>query len=308
MTAPKAFDASRPFVVYVGPFAFPEGGAAARRILGNAQSLVAAGYQVLVLSGQQAADDAIHPVAEGIFLTSTSERDAEHLPNVLRLTRYVTMGAKSRAWLERLQARPSAVILYSGYTPYILQLRGWCRRAGVPLIFDAVEWYTAASPLGFAASPYLWQTELAMRVLIPRLDGVIAISRWLEDHYGRAGLPVVRVPPTLDVRETPEGQGGTDDRLTLVYAGTPGRKDLLGAVLHAVALVDPNGERLRLEIYGPGPEDLKIYGVPAIPSSVTAHGSVRQDAAMARLNRDRIMHSSMDVDSPIGTIESDRVK
>jgi len=280
MTA-SAFDPARPFVVYVGPFAFPEGGAAARRILGNAQSLVAAGYQVLVLSGQQASDDAVHALGDGIFLASTSERDAEHLPNLLRLTRYVTMGAKSRAWLDRLGAVPSAVILYSGYTPYILQLRGWCRRAGVPLIFDAVEWYTAASPLGFATSPYLWQTEIAMRWLIPKLDGVIAISRWLEDHYARAGLPVVRVPPTLDVNAALEGQGGDDDRLTLVYAGTPGRKDLLDVMLQAVAAVDPDGERLRLDIYGPSPEDLAAYGLAAIPPSVTAHGPVPHAVAMA---------------------------
>ena len=282
-TAP--FDPSRPFVVYVGPFAFPEGGAAARRILGNAQSLVAAGYQVLVLSGQQAPDDEVHSLGDGIFLASTSERDAEHLPNLLRLTRYGTMGGKSRDWLDRLGAKPAAVILYSGYTPYILQLRGWCRRAGVPLIFDAVEWYTAASPLGFATSPYLWQTEIAMRVLIPRLDGVIAISRWLEDHYTRAGLPVVRVPPTLDVQATPAGQGGDGERLALVYAGTPGRKDLLGAVLRAVASIDPAGERLKLDIYGPSPDDLGAYGLAVIPSSVTAHGPVAQATAMAGVAR-----------------------
>lgn len=281
MIAPRAFDASRPFVVYVGPFAFPEGGAAARRILGNAQSLIRAGYQVLVLSGQQAPDDAIHPLGDGLFLASTSERNAEHLPNLLRLTRYVTMGAKSRDWLARLGARPEAVILYSGYTPYILQLRGWCRSAGVPLIFDAVEWYTAASPLGFVTSPYLWQTEIAMRWLLPHLDGVIAISRWLEDHYGHADLPVVRVPPTLDVRETPEGQGGAGDRLTLVYAGTPGRKDLLGSLLAAVRLVDPAGERLRLEVYGPSADDLARYGVTDLPASITAHGAVPQATAMA---------------------------
>lgn len=278
-TAP--FDPSRPFVAYVGPFAFPEGGAAARRILGNAQSLVAAGYQVLVLSGQQAPDDEVHSLGDGIFLASTSERDAEHLPNLLRLTRYVTMGGKSRDWLDRLGAKPAAVILYSGYTPYILQLRGWCRRAGVPLIFDAVEWYTAASPLGFATSPYLWQTEIAMRVLIPRLDGVIAISRWLEDHYTRAGLRVVRVPPTLDVKATPVGQGSDGERLRLVYAGTPGHKDLLAAVLKAMIIVDPDGERIKLEVYGPSPDQLKAYNLASIPHGVTAHGMVPQATAMA---------------------------
>lgn len=259
MTAPKGFDPARPFVVYVGPFAFPEGGAAARRILGNAQSLVAAGYQVLVLSGQRAPDDEVHSLGDGIYLASTSERDAEHLPNLLRLTRYVTMGAKSRTWLERLETRPSAVILYSGYTPYILQLRGWCRRAGVPLIFDAVEWYTAASPLGFAASPYLWQTELAMRILIPRLDGVIAISRWLEGHYSRAGLPVVRVPPTLDTLAVSSSLPPSGPVKQLVYAGSLGtRKDMLGTIVEAMHSL--NG--VELVVLGPTHEEYcRTFGI-----------------------------------------------
>lgn len=259
MSRSAPFDPARPFVVYVGPFAFPEGGAAARRILGNAQSLVAAGYQVLVLSGQQAPDDEVHSLGDGIFVASTSERDAEHLPNLLRLTRYVTMGAKSRHWLERLDARPAAVILYSGYTPYILQLRGWCRRAGVPLIFDAVEWYTAASPLGFATSPYLWQTEIAMRWLIPRLDGVIAISRWLENHYTRAGLPVVRVPPTLDTLAVSTSLPPSGPVKQLVYAGSLGtRKDMLGTIIEAMH--DLNG--VELVVLGPTHQEYcRTFGI-----------------------------------------------
>ena len=49
--------------------------------------------------------------------------------------------------------------------------------------------------------------------------------------------------------------------------------------------------------------------VGTVPYHDWIHGtSAKQDAAVARLNKDRIMHSSMGVDSPIRTIESDRVK
>lgn len=283
-----AFDPQRPFVVYVGPFAFPDGGAAARRILGNALSLVEAGYQVLILSGQQAADDAIHPFSEGVFVASTSERDAEELPEVLRLARYALMGSKSRRWLERLEARPAAVILYSGYTPYLLQLKGWRRRARTPLIFDAVEWYTASSPLRFLVSPYLWQTELAMRVLTRRLDGVIAISRFLEDWYDKAGLPVARIPPTLDVAGLAPGPGGGGGRLSLIYAGTPGKaKDQLDEIVAAVRAVDPEGRRLVLEVYGPtASEVLRLPSMRGQTSAaVVAHGPVSHAEAMEAVGR-----------------------
>ncbi|MGV8929951.1 MAG: glycosyltransferase [Brevundimonas sp.] len=283
-----ALDTAQPWIVYVGPFSFPEGGAAARRILGNAQSLVAAGYQVLILSGQTAADDTARPFAPGIWLASTSERDGEHLPNLLRLGRYVLMGAKSRRWLDACGARPEAVILYSGYTPYILQLKAWCRRGRIPLIFDAVEWYTAASPLRFLASPYLWQTEFAMRVLTRRLDGIIAISRYLETDYAAAGLPVRRVPPTLDVEAVVPGEGPGEERLSLVYAGTPGRtKDQLNEVVAAVRALDPDGGRLVLNIYGPSTAE--VLRLPAMAgravSSVVAHGPVSQEAAMRAVGR-----------------------
>lgn len=282
-------DVSRPLIVYVGPFAFPDGGAAARRILGNAQSLVAAGYQVLILSGQQAENETVNGVAPGIFLASTGERDAEHLPKALRLARYVLMGSKSRRWLDRFGARPDAVILYSGYTPYILQLRGWCRRAGVPLIFDAVEWYTATSPIGFLASPYLWQVEVAMRWLIPRLDGVIAISGYLQDHFRKAGIPVAQVPPTLDLHAVVPGPGGGQDRLSLVYAGTPGRsKDQLGQIIAAVCELDPEGQRLALNLYGPTVDDVRrlaASGGHGVPPAVIAHGPVDQIAAMTAVGQ-----------------------
>lgn len=282
------FDPRRPFIVYVGPFNFPEGGAAARRILGNSLSLAEAGYQVLILSGQKADDDSVWPMGNNIFLASTNERDAEGLPNVLRFMKYALMGAKSRRWLERLGARPAAVILYSGYTPYLLQLGSWRRRNRTPLIFDAVEWYTAASPLSFTMSPYLWQIEFAMRVLTRRVDGVIAISRYLEDWYRGAGLPVVRIPPTLNIAGVAPGPGSDGDRLSLIYAGAPGSgKDQLDEIVRAVAMVDPEGHRLVLNIYGPTAGE--VMRLPSMrrkaSAAIEAHGPVSHARALDAIGR-----------------------
>lgn len=271
-----------PWIAYVGPVAFPEGGAAARRILGNAKALVAAGYEVVIVSGQAPGEKgADFDIAPGIRCVSTNERDAEHLPKAFRYTRYALMGARSRHWLDAQDDLPDAVILYSGYSPYLLQFTGWARRRRIPLLFDAVEWYAAPNALRFMASPYLWNTEFAMRVLIRRLDGVIAISRALEGYYRAKGLPVTRIPPLFDpdeiVASTPAPD--PDGRLRLAYSGSPGHKDLIDIVLECVLDLDADHGRIVLDIAGVTEEELRQRkplqrrgGI--IPDALRAHGKV----------------------------------
>tara|TARA_R110002124_G_scaffold92424_3_gene234706 strand:+ start:158 stop:1384 length:1227 start_codon:yes stop_codon:yes gene_type:complete len=275
----------RPWIAYVGPVAFPEGGAAARRILGNAKALVGAGHDVVIVSGQRPDErGAQFDVAPGIRCVSTNERDAEHLPKALRYARYATMGARSRQWLDAQETPPDAVILYSGYAPYLLQFTGWARRKGIALLFDAVEWYAAPSLPRFLASPYLWNTEFAMRVLIPRLDGVVAISRALEGYYRAKGLPVGRVPPLFDPDEIAASDPAPDPggRLRLAYSGSPGRKDLkdlIDIVIESVLERDGGKGRIVLDIAGVTEEELR-HRPPLrrrggiIPDSLRVHGQV----------------------------------
>jgi len=272
----------RPWIAYVGPIAFPEGGAAARRVLGNAKALVAAGYDVVIVAGHSAGEPGeAFDVAPGIRCVSANERDAEHLPKPLRYARYSLMGARSRRWLSEQPELPAAVILYSGYTPYLLQFTGWARRRGVALLFDAVEWYAAPNLLRFLASPYLWNTEIALRVLIPRLDGVVAISRSLQAYYRDRGLPVVRVPPLFDPEEMRTGT--TKDSLTgalrLAYAGSPGSKDLVDVVIEAVLERDAGEGRIVLDMAGLTEEALRKRAPLRrrggnIPACLRAHGQV----------------------------------
>lgn len=270
--------AARPWIAYVAPFAFPEGGAGARRVLGNAQSLVAAGYDVVVVSAQvDGSGGSLRAFSPGISIMSTGERDAEHLPRALKRARYVFMGSRTRDWIAAAPVPPAAVILYSGYTPYLMHLTGLCRRRGIPLIFDAVEWYTASSTAGFLASPYLWNTELAMRMLIPRLDGVIAISSYLADYYRSRGLAVAQVPPTLDTSAVaPRVEEGAVTGLTrLAYCGSASN-DRLDLVIAALKKVDPQGERFRLDIAGPSADEVAaLLGrrqAAGLPTWLRSHG------------------------------------
>jgi glycosyltransferase involved in cell wall biosynthesis len=242
----------RPWVAYVGPFGYPDGGAAARRVRGMAESLVLSGFDVVIASGAGDAADApvelVHE-AEGIDYCHLPERVAEHWPRPLRRMRYAAMGGRTVEWLASQPVLPAAVILYSGYTPYLQKLLPWCRRHGVRLLFDAVEWYEPAHLWGYLTSPYQWNIEWAMRRLILKVDGVIAISRYLADYYGRQGLPVALVPPTTSA--IAPGPWRPESRLRLCYAGSPGHKDALGAVLQALAGMVDAGASIHLTVAGP---------------------------------------------------------
>lgn len=250
---PTADHALRPWVAYVGPFPYPEGAAASKRILGIAESLSLAGFDVVVASGagNSAADEGrLTAQGDGIAYCQLAERVAEHWPRPLRRFRYAWMGARTLEWLASRPTPPAAVILYSGYTPYLQRLLPWCRRKRIPLLFDAVEWYEPSQPLGYLTSPYQWNIEWAMRHLIPKIDGVIAISRYLASYYQARSVPVAVVPPTTSA--IGPGDWEPDASLRLCYAGNPGaNKDDLPAVLRAIAGLAAAGAPIHLTVAGP---------------------------------------------------------
>lgn len=256
---------SRPWIAYVGPFHYPEGGAAARRVLGMAESFSLAGYDVVIASGAgdaQASGEALVEQAPGIAYCQLPERVAEHWPRPLRRFRYAWMGGRTIEWLEARPTLPAVVVLYSGYTPYLQRLLPWCRRKGVRLLFDAVEWYEPEHAWGYLTSPYQWNIEWAMRHLIPQTDGVIAISSFLARYYQGKGLPVAIVPPTTNM--IAPGSWQPDSRLRLCYAGTPGaNKDDLALVLRAVARLASAGAPISLTVAGPArTEVMGLLGEP----------------------------------------------
>ncbi len=271
----------RPWIAYVGPFHYPDGGAAARRVRGMAESFSLAGFDVVVASGAGDAPRAVDaPIAQGpgISWCLLPERMAEHWPRPLRRFRYAWMGGRTIEWLASRLVPPSAVVLYSGYTPFLQRLLPWCRRNGVRLLFDAVEWYEPEHRTGYLVSPYQWNIEWAMRRLIPKTDGVIAISQYLADYYRARGLPVAIVPPTTSAIAA--GDWHADGTLRLCYAGSPGsHKDDLATVLQAVSRLAGSGAAVRLDVAGPEPADVAALlgarscaGVPWL----RAHGMLPQ--------------------------------
>lgn len=280
-------------VIYVGPYAFPNGGAAARRILGNALSLRDAGCEVLIGTGELAegAKEQDYPVEseyEGFRVVSLGERTAEKYPKILKHLIYFNMGVKTIAWLESLEEKPDVVILYSGYSPFMMRLIPWCKRHGIKFVFDAVEWYDPKSFISGLLSPYQLNIELALHYYSKKTDAAIVISSYLQEHYDAKGCQTILIPPTLDTEKIEPNLKVPGDHHTLVvsYTGSPG--DLFDVYLEAVLRLHEQGEKILFRFAGIKTEQLLKYPAlterniqESLPSILDCRGRTTHEEAIA---------------------------
>ncbi|AIM39154.1 hypothetical protein KO02_22575 [Sphingobacterium sp. ML3W] len=269
---------SKGYIVYVGSVTFPSQSAASRRILGNLRCFQELGYQTVVLSsgaGNDSEED-----FEGIRVINLNERTNEKLPRLLKHLSYFDAGKKAIKWLKQNEKDIAAVVLYSGYSPYLLRLLPWSSKSKIPLVFDAVEWYDPKTIFNYLIDPYYWNIELAMRVLIKRTKNVIAISSFLSDYYKENGCNTVIIPPLIDIRDISPNLQPNKELLIVSYTGNPGRKDLFNNYLEAVNMIYNKNKRIEFRIAGILDADLlkfkffKDNGFRSVPSYIKNYGRV----------------------------------
>lgn len=270
------------WIAYVGPFLFPWGQPGSRRVYGMARALADLGYRVVVGSGDTVPQSpTLLEDVDGtgslsyLGLKELPTRQDSLVSKMMQL--FWNQGARTVEWIESQATRPAYVMLYGGYAPFMYKLSRWCNKNHVPLIVDVVEWYSPKQLKGGYFGPFHISSKLALRYQFPKARGIIAISNYLADYYRRRGSQVVCIPPTLDIRQHRLlSIDRTDTRLTLVYAGTPGKKDLLANVIQGVGLVDPEGSRIRLQLVGVDSAQVRNLLRAELPNFVQALGRIPQ--------------------------------
>jgi glycosyltransferase involved in cell wall biosynthesis len=123
-----------------------------------------------------------------------------------------------------------------------------------------------------------------MRLFSRRADGVFAISRYLESHFAKCGLPVLRVPPLFNQisRQMPLFRVA-DGRLHLCYAGTPGRKELFAELFAGLRAAASAGARIQMHMVGMTEDAVRALGVRIEASGeiVRFHGRVTNQEAVS---------------------------
>lgn len=295
----------QPYIAYVGNFLFPWGQAASRRVYGNALSLMHGGFDVRVASGGPPADSGqleVKTPETGRHLLTTG---LDVIPDQSRgeFTKAITLVRSSLRripkWLSSHTELPQAVILYGYHSPILFTVQRWCRKNRVPLILDVTEWNEARNQANGRFSLVNLNYKFSRKFLVPKVDGAISISRYLEDYFSSQGTPTIRIPPTVDLeswrRATRPSKNSNE--LNILYAGTPAgsnklltrvdsSKDILVNMVKALT-AQTYARRIKLRIFGPSVSMLQGLDLTSInlEGRIEFVGRIPQDEVPAELSK-----------------------
>ena len=246
----------------------PDGNAAAQRVLSIAKAIQDK-YSIKFLGLTHS--DNFDGVVSGL--------EFENLPYPTTKKEWLSHLSGSRELNYVKMFSPDVVIAYNFPALGLFRLLRYCRRNGIKIIGDVTEWYHPHNAIKWI------DTELRMKVLHRKLDGLIVISNYLADYY--ATNCIVKVPPTVDMQTSiwqKDDAKSCDDCIKLFYVGSPGRgdKDKLDLVIDAIAPYS----NLRLKIVGISIEQYrKLYKRINVPGNVEFVGRLSHKDAVNELKK-----------------------
>lgn len=260
-------------IIYIGEFDFTRLNASTRRMLNVSKAIVKdSSNQVKIFGyGNQKQIE-----VEGFQIINA---DWGH-SKFTKIRNYIFRGKHFVKLLE-VESEVDLVIYYGSSSLILLSLMDFCRNRKIKLVVDIVEWYDYPNlPLG-RFGPIAMSTHYAMTHLIKKADGIIAISSFLYNYYKKFNNNVIEIPVIVDQYDytvLPERMLHFDkSKKHIIYAGTPGKKDLIFLMITALSKFDFNGTQLVFHILGPSKEDLeKLIPFEQIGKGIICHGRIEQ--------------------------------
>lgn len=262
-------------IFYVADFDFAKKNASSMRIINNCKALSNKSHFQIKLIGCSEKSDyfedkfPVSSVKPGIFIM-----------------RYLKILFKGFLFVNKLKKQNKnhqidCIIYYGTSSLILIPLHFFCKKNSIKLIIDVVEWYNYAHlPYG-KYGPFALDVHLAITKLIPKCNGAVVISTYLEHYFERKKLRTLRVPPLVDF--TDQGSIGKQpgsllDRkcLNLIYAGFPGKKDMISVMVDAVRLLNTEGFLIKLHILGPTKAELCKLLSSQPPDNIVCHGKIDQ--------------------------------
>lgn len=230
-------------IIYFGNVLYPDLDAASHRTIGNAKALKELGYKVVLIGTRKGENRPVLETKEefagfDIYYFADSETAGQWNDYLF--------GFDPLKVVMKEQDNVKSVILYNHPAISTKKVYSYCHRRGIKVYADCTEWF---DPQGFSVHNVIKKldTWYRMRHVNGKLDGVIAISSFLDKYYQEKGCKTICVPPLIDLaqnkwfvtdNDTANGHNGIE----LVYVGNPGAgtKDKLSMIIRSLALLRQN--------------------------------------------------------------------
>jgi len=199
--------------------------------------------------------------------------------NITKLFHYLFRPVHVIRYINQLTINPDVIIYYGSSSRYLIPLLQLRKRLSYLLISDIAEWYDYSSlPMGRFGMVAI-DVHFAMTKFIPKADGIIVISSFLENYYKARNNKVLKIPVTVDTNyPMTENKNVHFDSnyLNLIYAGTPGKKDIIIPIMEAVNKLNKEGYKVKFHLLGCNSSIVKNKDV-LLSENIIFYGKLPQD-------------------------------
>lgn len=253
--------------LYLGPFRFPNGDAAASRVLNNARLIRDLGYNIRILSfgGKLLSENKISNkyFYDGIEYFVTNDIDNHTWKE--RISRYTFPNPNAWNFLKIYKDTFDVLIVYNTTLMFNIRLLSFCQKYNKKIILDLTEWPASNESIGGKYSPLFWLSEFNMKYIQLLISNKILISRFLSNFYKKGNNIIL--PPLIYTKDSKWNniipinnvQITKHKGIKIIFAGTPAKKDLLGNLIKALFSVLNNGYNIQLIIAGVSNEQSISY-------------------------------------------------
>lgn len=226
--------------IYTGPFRFPDGDAAAHRVLSVGKIYRELGNEVIFAGWEntgQAFDVKHNPhLHQGFAYYSMNELDKPtDRGRLKKIGDFLQLGSNTLNWLtEHIKNnKVDQIIIYNPPFAFLMRMLSFCKKNGIKLIGDCTEWYDSSHLPGGKYGLVSLDNYLRMTYGYVLIKDIIVISEFLKTYYDKKLCNTIKIPPLIDVSVTTPKQTETDS-IQIIYAGSPGKKDNIKDVVDSI--------------------------------------------------------------------------
>lgn len=216
---------------------FPEGDAEAVRLLTLAELLRDSGHDVYFV-GMGFSDYLTDMAYKGFQYTSLRKKSKN---TAQKIYHYITYKKRLATFLASSNFQRKVDVILAADLPIssLGWLKGFCKNRNIQFLVDSVEWYSPEQFKYGNLSPSMIFKNIENKYILDKNVKIISISKYLNAYFRDKGCDTVRIPAILDVKKMPYRKQIKEDQLTILYAGSPGKKDYLFEMLSGLLMLTP---------------------------------------------------------------------
>lgn len=238
-------------ILYLGNFELPDKNAAAQRVINVSKILKKLKFEIVLIGVTKNEE---HFKNKKIFKEEKFEYFEKKYPkSLLEWLKQLSSIKKEKKIISNLESL-EAIVCYNYPAIALLKLKYYCKKRNIKIIGDITEWYEPAKKNFLYNFFKNLDTSLRMKYVNKKLDGLICISKFLQEYYSKN--ITLYLPGMVDKNDKKWKMVGSylkNEIPTFIFIGNPGErceKERLDWLIKAVCSLNEEGKKCKLNIVG----------------------------------------------------------